>query len=129
MDSRRLTQDCRGKVRASIRAAGKALDSALAALGRLRATQPAVMQRRPAGATVLGHSPSRCRADGSHVVRSRWKGVGTEVVLDSIHGGAHAIPGSSELGARWLTARFVGYTNRHIQGPDHIWNFLKRYRH
>jgi polyhydroxybutyrate depolymerase len=66
--------------------------------------------------------------DGSRVVRSRWMGANTEVVLYAIHGGGHSIPGGPELGARWLTARFVGYTNRDIRGADHIWNFLKRHR-
>jgi polyhydroxybutyrate depolymerase len=73
--------------------------------------------------------PDRDPADGSNVVRSRWgRPDGDEVILYAIHGGAHTVPGGPELGSRWLTARYVGYTNQDVDAPDEIWAFFRRHR-
>ncbi len=73
--------------------------------------------------------PDRDPDDGSTVTRSHW-GVsgGDEVVLYTVHNGAHTVPGGPELGSRWLTAKYVGSTNRDIDAPDEIWRFFSRHR-
>lgn len=50
------------------------------------------------------------------------------MVLYAVHNGAHSVPGGPELGSRWLTAKYVGSTNRDIDAPDEIWHFFGRHR-
>ena len=67
--------------------------------------------------------------DGSSVERETWRGRdGAEVVLYTIHGGGHAIPGGVRMGSPWLTGPLLGRTNRDIDGPGEIWAFLRRHR-
>jgi polyhydroxybutyrate depolymerase len=73
--------------------------------------------------------PDRDREDGSTVTANHWgQSGGEEVVLVTVHGGAHTLPGGPELGSRWLTAEYVGYTNRDIDAADEIWRFFDRHR-
>jgi polyhydroxybutyrate depolymerase len=67
--------------------------------------------------------------DKSTVSRSQWGTAGgNEVVLFTVHDGAHSFPGGPELGSRWLTGRYVGYTNRDIEAADEIWRFFEPHR-
>lgn len=63
--------------------------------------------------------------DGSTVVRERWRGSsGHEVVLYSIVGGGHSIPG----GYRGAPDFLLGVTNRDIDAAEEIWAFFERHR-
>jgi len=64
-------------------------------------------------------------ADGSTVVRERWRAAsGHEVVLYSIVGGGHSIPG----GYRGAPAFLLGATNQDIDATEEIWAFFGRHR-
>jgi polyhydroxybutyrate depolymerase len=70
--------------------------------------------------------PDRDPEDGSTVVRERWRdaGSGHEVVLYSIMGGGHSIPG----GYRGAPDFLLGVTNRDIDATEEIWAFFERHR-
>jgi len=63
--------------------------------------------------------------DGSTVVRERWQAYsGHEVVLYSIIGGGHSIPG----GYRGAPDFVLGLTNRDIEAAEAIWTFFANHR-
>jgi polyhydroxybutyrate depolymerase len=63
--------------------------------------------------------------DGSRVIRERWRAPsGHEVVLYSVLGGGHAIPG----GHRGAPDFLLGVTNRDINAAEVIWTFFERHR-
>ena len=68
--------------------------------------------------------PDRDPGDGSTVVRESWRAAsGHEVLLYSIVGGGHTIPGGF-IGAPEI---IVGPTNRDISAVDEIWAFFHRH--
>ncbi len=68
--------------------------------------------------------PDRDPEDGSTVVRESWRAAsGHEVLLYSIVGGGHTIPGGF-IGA---PENIVGPTNRDISALDEIWAFFQRH--
>jgi polyhydroxybutyrate depolymerase len=69
--------------------------------------------------------PDRDHEDASTVVRERWRAAsGHEVVLYSIIGGGHSLPG----GYRGVPDFILGVTNRDIDATEEIWTFFKRHR-
>jgi polyhydroxybutyrate depolymerase len=69
--------------------------------------------------------PDRSPGDGSTVVRERWGSPsGHEVVLYSIVGGGHTIPG----GYRGAPDFLLGATNQDIDAAEEIWDFFRRHR-
>jgi polyhydroxybutyrate depolymerase len=69
--------------------------------------------------------PDEVVEDGSTVLRERWRAPsGHEVVLYSIVGGGHAIPG----GYRDAPGLLLGATNRDIDATEEIWSFFRRHR-
>lgn len=66
--------------------------------------------------------PDRDPDDGSTVVRESWRAAsGHEVVVYSIMGGGHSVPGGYGL-----PELIVGPTNRDIVAADEIWAFFQR---
>jgi polyhydroxybutyrate depolymerase len=67
----------------------------------------------------------RDSADRSKVIRESWvASSGHEVVLYSIIGGGHAVPG----GYRSAPEFVLGVTNRDIDATAEIWSFFERHR-
>jgi polyhydroxybutyrate depolymerase len=68
--------------------------------------------------------PDRRRDDGSTVVRERWRSESShEVVLYSIVGGGHSVPG----GYRGAPTFLLGPTNQDIDAATEIWDFFRRH--
>ncbi len=84
--------------------------------------------RRVNGIEGLGtreELPDRDPGDGSTVVRERWRApTGHEVVLYSIVGGGHTLPG----GYRGAPEFLLGVTNRDIDATEAIWTFFRHHR-
>jgi len=77
---------------------------------------------------VCSDLPNTAPWDGSTVsVCTRGGGTaGSEVVLYTIDGGGHAVPGPDPL-PLWYQL-IVGPKNHDISGPDEIWAFFERHR-
>ena len=77
------------------------------------------------GQSTRDELPDRDPEDASTVVRERWRAPsGHEVVLYSIIGGGHSIPG----GYRGAPNFLLGVTNRDIDATEEIWTFFERHR-
>ncbi len=77
------------------------------------------------GPSVRDELPDRDPEDGSRVASERWvSSSGHEVVLYSIVGGGHSIPG----GYRGAPDFVLGVTNRDIDATKVIWAFFNRHR-
>jgi polyhydroxybutyrate depolymerase len=65
--------------------------------------------------------------DGSTVEVCRYSGgvAGSEVVLYTVDGGGHSIPGPDEL--PWWYRLVAGPKNHDISGPEEIWEFFSRH--
>lgn len=73
--------------------------------------------------------PDRDPDDGSTVERATWRNpaTGDEVVLVTVRGGGHAIPGGIEPGLRPISGRVLGYVNRDINTAEELWHFFQRH--
>lgn len=70
------------------------------------------------------HLPDLDRRDGSTVEVTTYSGIEAPVVLYTIHGGGHTMPG----GTSPASPRLVGTTNMDIVAREEIWAFVSQFR-
>jgi polyhydroxybutyrate depolymerase len=108
---------------------GEASFHGLFSAGEVRSTEETISYwKRVNGIDAAGtrvELPDRRPDDRSTVVREQWRArSGHEVVLYSIIGGGHTIPG----GYRGAPDFLLGVTNQDIDASEEIWAFFRRHQ-
>lgn len=74
---------------------------------------------------ISAEMPDRDMQDGTRVRREQYLQCmeGTDVVLYTVQGGGHTLPG----GRQYLPERLIGITSRDIDGSQIIWDFFEKH--